>query len=187
MNTPEEFRGALPSEADDPQVQMLQDTWLLTLFAVLLATALPWFVSSFDVDFASASWRLLLLGIVYVGISAVANRSPEVSASRRRILIGLHSIAVIVLGLLWQRTGSLQNPVFLLAFVLPVIGAATLSRWQPYVSAALAVLVVGIVAIGEVPELRWHVGGLENVARWIVGSLQGEGLGGSHAAFPGFY
>jgi len=187
MDTLDEPRGAVQSEADNPQVQMLQDTWLLTLFAVLLATALPWFVSSFDVDFASASWRLLLLGIVYVGISAVANRGPAVSASRRRILIGLHSIAIVVLGLLWQRSGSLQNPVFLLAFVLPLIGAATLSRWQPYVSAALAVLVVSVVAIGEVPELRWHVGGLQNIARWIVGSLRGEALGGIHAAFPGFY
>ena len=28
----------------DPQAQMLEDTWLLTLFAVLLAIALPWFV-----------------------------------------------------------------------------------------------------------------------------------------------
>ena len=39
----------------DPRVHLLDDTWLLTIFAVLLAIALPWFVSGLHIDFAATA------------------------------------------------------------------------------------------------------------------------------------
>src|SRR5690348_8933833 len=127
--------GSAPVAAGGPQTQVLQDTWLLTLFAAVLATCLPWFTGTFDIDFAAASWALLLLGAVYVGMSLVTSAQDFTEPTRRRLLTALHVLAIIVMGYLWLRAGGLQNPVFLLAFMLPVFGATVLSRWQPYGSA----------------------------------------------------
>ena len=35
-----------------PRVHLLDDTWLLTIVAILVATALPWFASGFEVGSA---------------------------------------------------------------------------------------------------------------------------------------
>jgi hypothetical protein len=67
-------------------------------------------------------------------------------------------------------------------FVLPVIGACFISRWQPYFTARLAVLVVTLVALLEAPELRWHASGL---GAWAASLF--EEATPSAAPFPGFY
>lgn len=179
-------------EWDDPQAQLLEDTWLLTLFVVLLASAFPWFVSSLNIDFATASWAVLALGIVYVTLSLLVGRSNSSGGWHRRVVPLLHAAGVIVLGFLWQSCGGLQNPAFLLAFVLPVIGASALSRGQPYVTAGLALLVVCAVALSEAPELRWYLADVHAGGRWLAPLLGPGALGAGPGAtalgaFPGFY
>jgi PAS domain-containing protein len=79
-------------------------------------------------------------------------------------------------------------------FVLPVIGAVFISRWQSYVTAALSVVTVALMASGQAPpapEPLWHVPGLSAAAEWLssVGSLKG-GAGRPFAAFyspAGYY
>jgi len=44
----------------------------------------------------------------------------------------------------------------LLVFALPVIGAIFLSRWQPYLMATLAAVMVALMASSQAPELRWY-------------------------------
>ena len=184
MATPQ-LDGVPAAEWADPQAQSLEDTWLLTLFAALLGTALPWFVSSLSIDFASAFLTLLALAAVYLGLGPVTNLGSQRPALRRRALIALHVAGTILLGVLWQRSGGLQNPAFLMIFVLPVIGASSLSRGQPYATAAVAVLVVGAVMLGEAPQLRWYAAGLQVIGRWL-GDLFGTSAQGG-GAFPGFY
>jgi hypothetical protein len=167
----------------DPQAQMLEDTWLLTIFAVLLATAFPWFVSAFNIDFAAASWALLALGAVYVAMSLTANWQRHTPRARRRLLAALNAAGIIAMAAVWQHCGGLQNPVFLLAFVLPVIGSCALSRWQPYLTATLAVLLVAGVSLSQDPELSWYAAG-----RWLVRLLgAGPHAAGANGAFLGFY
>jgi PAS domain-containing protein len=186
--TPVEPSAPASSEWDDARAQMLLDTWLLALFAALLATALPWFLSSANINFLAASWVLLLLGADYVALSAVSNLTTRGSGLHRRGLTALHVLGVIGLGLLWQRCGGLQNPAFLLAFILPVIGGSALSRWQPYLSAALALLVVAAVALVQAPELRWYAPSLQTLGRWLNGlSAAGSASADAQSAFPGFY
>jgi PAS domain-containing protein len=179
------------SNGDEPlsagsHIQALQDTWLLTLFAVVLVICLPWFSRAFEIDFVSASWMLLLLGATYVAMSLVASAKPLVTAMRRRILGLLHAVAIVLMGCLWQRAGGLQNPAFLLAFMLPVLGATALSRWQPYASAALAVLIVSYFTVSQAPELRWYTAGLPVTLQSLMGWL-GTNAPTAHSAFPGFY
>jgi hypothetical protein len=154
----------------------------------VLATCLPWFTGSFDIDFAAASWALLLLGGVYVGMSLVTGAQDLADATRRRLLTALHALAIIVMGYLWLRAGGLQNPMFLLAFTLPVFGATVLSRWQPYGSAILAVLVISGFAVTQAPELRWYTESLPAPLRVLMGWLTTSAQGAAaHSAFPGFY
>lgn len=166
----------------DPRVHLLDDTWLLTIFAVLLATALPWLVSGFDIDFFAASIGLLALGAIHVGFTLVARPRAGV---RRPLPAILHIAGVVVVGFIWLHAGGLRNPAFLLVFALPVIGAIFLSRWQPYLMALLAILVAGAVALAQAPELRWYVPGLNAAGAWLaVAFNQGAAADGP---FPGFY
>ncbi|MGH8257125.1 MAG: hypothetical protein ACRET0_13035 [Steroidobacteraceae bacterium] len=181
---------ALPpsgSERADPQAQLLEDTWLLTLFAALLASAFPWFVSSLDIELVAASWAMLALGIIYIALSFVLNLPSQSAGLRRRASLALHAAGVIALGFLWHFSGGLQNPAFLLAFVLPVIGASALSRGQPYVTATLTAVVVGAVALRQAPELRWYTADLHGAGRWLTQLLGAGAPTASAGIFPGFY
>src|SRR5579863_8925067 len=103
----------MQQEWADSQAQMLLDTWLLTLFALLLSTAVPWFLSGLDIDFAAASWILLLLGADYVAMTAVSHLRERRPVLSRRLLTLLHALGIIGMALVWQRCGGLQDPLFL--------------------------------------------------------------------------
>jgi PAS domain-containing protein len=104
---------------------------------------------------------------------------------RRRLVALLHAGGVVGLGFLWHACGGLQNPAFLLAFALPVIGASGLSRGQPYVTAVLALLIVGAVGLTEAPELRWYVADLRTSGHWLA--LLSPTGGAAGGTFAGFY
>ncbi|MGH8220908.1 MAG: hypothetical protein ACREUT_20425 [Steroidobacteraceae bacterium] len=170
----------------DPRVHLLDDLWLLTIFAILLAAGLPWLVSSFAMQIGAALLGLLALTAVHVAFTVLVSPATVLGAGRRRALALLHALGVVVIGLTWHYAGGLQNPAFLLVFALPVVGAIFLSRWQPYASAAVAVLVVAIVALAEAPELRWYASGFDPVGPWLVTRL-GAITGAADTPFPGFY
>ena len=170
---------------DDPRLHLLDDIWLLTIFAILLAVALPWFASAFDIDFAGASLGLLALGGVHLAFTAVSSPKRGPTPWRARALGALHALGIIALGFVWQHAGGLQNPLFLIVFALPVIGAIFISRWQPYLMSVLAILVVTAVALSQAPELRWYATGLNGTGAWIARVF---GAGSTpNAPFPGFY
>jgi len=168
----------------DPRVHLLDDTWLLTVFAVLFATALPWLISGLDIDFGATAAGLLALAAIHVAFAAMSGRSAGKRAART--LAALHALGVVAMAFIWQHAGGLHNPMFLAVFILPVIGAIFLSRWQPYFKAALAAVAVTLVAASEAPELRWYAPGLNAAADWIGGLLSG-GRGGGNLPFTGFY
>ena len=128
--------------------------------AILVATAVPWLASGFEVDVGPASVGLLGLGAVHVALSALGAPSRLADRWRARALAALHIAGVILIGFIWRHVGALQNPLFLSVFSLPVLGAILLSRWQPYAVAATAIGVVAVAAFAQVPELRWYVSGL---------------------------
>jgi PAS domain-containing protein len=170
----------------DPRIHLLDDTWLLTIFAILFATAVPWLVSGLAIDFVATAGGLLTLGAVHVAFAALADRSRANPSRRTRTLAGLHALGVIAIAFIWQHAGGLQNPLFLMVFALPVIGSIFLSRWQPYFMAALAAVVVTLIASSEAPELRWYAPGLNVLVGW-VDALLGKGSGGAGLPFAGFY
>jgi len=136
----------------DPRAHPLGDTWLLTIFTTLLALGLPRVASAMQVDFVACSLGLLALAVLHVGFTVVAARMAPGPRARTRLLIALHLACVLILVFIWQRAGGLQNPLFLGVFVLPVIGAVFISRWQSYITAALSIAAVAaVMGSGEVP------------------------------------
>lgn len=173
-----------PSFAD-PRVHLLDDLWLLTIFAILLAAGLPWLVSSFAMQFGAALLGVLALTAVHVAFTLLVSPATILGTGRRRMLALLHAVGIVVIGLIWHYAGGLQNPAFLIVFALPVVGAIFLSRWQPYLSAAVAVLIVAVVALAEAPELRWYASGFDPIGSWLVAQLGTSAT--ADTPFPGFY
>jgi hypothetical protein len=101
-------------------------------------------------------------------------------------LQALNILGVLVVGFIWAHVGALQNPLFLLIFILPVTGAIFVSRWHPFLIAAVSILVVGVVAASQESELRSYFGGwisADSVLIDVFGRLSAE----EQSIFAGFY
>ena len=61
---------------DDPRVHLLDDIWLLTIFAILIAIGLPWLLSGFELHLGAASWGLLALGAIHVEFTSWPRPAP---------------------------------------------------------------------------------------------------------------
>jgi hypothetical protein len=171
---------------DDPRVHLLDDVWLLTIFAILIAIGLPWFLSGFEFQLGAASCGLLALGAIHMVFTALAEPRLSLTPWRQRALTLAHLLGVVVIGFIWQHAGGLQNPLFLSVFALPVIGAIFLSRWQPYLTALIAMAAVLAGAFTQVPELRWYVSGLGAAGAWLAGLFDGQAASVG-VPFSGFY
>ncbi len=154
----------------DPRAHPLGDTWLLTIFTILLAIGLPRLANGLEIDFAVCALGLLALAVIHVGFALVATRMTARPELRTSLLISLHLLGVLVVAFIWHRAGGLQSPLLLAVFVLPVIGAVFISRWQAYVTAALSVVAVALLACAQSPpvEPRW-------LGEWLgsIGRLAG--------------
>ena len=170
----------------DPRVHLLDDTWLLTIFAILLGIALPWFVSGLHIDFAATAAGLLALAAVHVVLAAISGVRPSSQSRGTLGLSSLHALGVAAMVFIWHHAGGLQNPLFLAVFALPVIGSIFLSRWQPYLMATLASLLVLLAASSEAPELRWYAPWLGTAGDWLE-TLLGSARAGASLPFAAFY
>jgi PAS domain-containing protein len=177
----------LPSPAfDDPRVHLLDDIWLLAIFAIVLSIVLPWFVSAFEIDLVRAAWGILALGAVHIAFTVVCAPTRPATAWRSRSLGILHALGILFIGYTWQHAGGLQNPMFLIVFALPVTAAVFISRWQPYLMCLLAIAVVTLVSLAQAPELRWYATTLSSAGTWLA-NVFGSDAGSTAAPFPGFY
>ena len=167
-------------------MHLLDDTWLLTIVAILVATGLPWFLSGFQVDLGMATWGLLALGGIHIAFTMLAAPTRAPGRWRDRTLTVFDLAGVILIGFIWQHVGGLQNPLFLTVFALPVVGAIFLSRWHPYLVALVSVLVVVVVALSQAPELRWYASGLFGSDAWLTW-LFGNQSAVAQPSFSGFY
>jgi hypothetical protein len=170
---------------ENPRVHLLDDIWLLTIVAILIATAGPWLVGGVELDIATAGWGLLALGGIHVAFTSLPPSTPSARWHDRALTL-LDVVGVMAIGFIWQHVGALQNPMFLTVFALPVIGSIFLSRWHPYLIAAVSVLVVGLVTLSQAPELRWYASGLLGSDAWL-NWLFGQQSTMPAPSFSGFY
>ena len=170
---------------ENRRIHPLSDIWLLTIVAILIATGVPWFANGFEVDVRAASWGLLAVGGILGAFTILSSRTWPHDLWHDHLLTLMDVTGVILIGYIWQHVGALQNPAFLTVFVLPVIGASFLSRWHPYLMAAVSVGVVLVVALAQAPELRWYASGLLGSDAWLTW-LFGHQSAVAQQSFPGF-
>jgi PAS domain-containing protein len=166
-------------------IHLLSDIWLLTIVAILIATSIPWLANGFEVDVGAASWGLLAVGGIQGAFTILSSRTWLQGRWHDRLLTLMDVTGVILIGLIWQHVGALENPAFLMVFALPVIGAIFLSRWHPYLMAAVSVCVVLVVALAQAPELRWYASGLLGSDVWLTW-LFGHQSAAAQPSFAGF-
>ena len=149
----------------------IDDVWLIVCCTVFMATGVPWYLRLLDIDFAPIAWSLFAYGVGCVGSSIVADRFE----TRRSLLLVVGAVnlaGVIFLGWIWHLTGGVQNPMFALIFVLPVVaGGLALVSWHTYAMAALSIGTVVTVALIDAPELHWYVTQHGPWARKVMGVL----------------
>lgn len=170
----------------NPRIHLLDDMWLLTILAIVVAIGVPWLFSGFAVQAGVASWGLLGLGGVHVAFTMLGSPKRSDGRSRDYALTLLDVIGVMLVGFVWAHVGALQNPLFLMIFVLPVIGSIFLSRWHPFLIALLSILVVSVVALSQAPELRAYASGLLGSDTWLADWF-GRQRPETQASFAGFY
>src|SRR5690349_3398355 len=82
----------------DPRIHLIDDVWLLTIFCTLLATALPWITSGFEVDVVAATVGLLSLAALHIAFTGLLNPAHAAGSWRAKALVGLHLTGILVLG-----------------------------------------------------------------------------------------
>ncbi len=170
----------------NPRIHLLDDMWLLTILTIIVTIGVPWLFSGFAVQAGVASWGLLGLGGVHIAFTFLGSPTRAGGRTRDYALTLLDVIGVMLVGFIWAHVGGLQNPLFLMIFVLPVIGSIFLSRWHPFLIALLSVLVVSAVALSQAPELRSYASGLLGTDAWLT-DLFGRQGPEPQASFAGFY
>jgi len=170
---------------ENQRIPLLSDIWLLTIAAILIATGVPWIANGFEVDVGAASWGLLAVGGIQGAFAILSSRAWPHDRWHDHLLTLMDVTGVILIGYIWRHVGAVQNPAFLTVFALPVIGAMFLSRWHPYLMAAVSVCVVLIVALAQAPELRWYASGLLRSDAWLTW-LFGHQSAAAQPSFPGF-
>lgn len=151
--------------------RLFDDVWLLTLFVIFVAIAIPWFLRILDLDLGPLAWSLFGFGLAYMA-GVIATDRIE-SHQHLLLVIGtVHALGMLFLGYLWHLVGGLRNPMFLLVFGLPVVaGSLVLLSWRSYVTVLMAVSVVVLVALIEAPELRWYLVQIGVPAEWLIRHL----------------
>ena len=76
------------------QKRLFDDLWLLSLFVMLLALGVPWFLRVLAIDFASVSWSLFIYGVLFLAISMAANSLED----RRLLSAATNTLALAVYG-----------------------------------------------------------------------------------------
>jgi hypothetical protein len=148
--------------------RLLDDVWLLALLVLFLAIGVPWYLRILEINFAPVAWSLFGFAALYF----ITTQVTDSLRSRRGVMLGMFLLqlaGVLLLGLIWHWTGSLQNPMFLLVFVLPVAACTfVLVSWQSYATVLLSVVAVTTVALINAPELRWYLTQAGSLPHWVT-------------------
>ena len=139
--------------------RVLDAAWIVSWVSLLAAAAVPWFLSVLAIDLGRAAAFVFVSALAYLIVAAVTDRmTSQVAIVAAMRVMPLTS--VILMGPLWHLVGGLANPVFLVAFVLPVvISSSTVIGRQAMATALLSAVVVFLVALAESPDLRWYLAG----------------------------
>jgi PAS domain-containing protein len=164
--------------------RILDVFWLSSLVGISAAVAVLWFFHVLELELSPVAWSVFGYLLLYVSAAVATDQLRRRRAMRVAVEL-LQMSGVLFLALLWHFVGGVDNPLFLLAFFLPVMASgALLFDRQPLRLAGLSVAAVSLVALSESRELRWFVLQLGLPVERIVRLPDGV-LPGRPEPFPG--
>lgn len=126
---------------------MFDNTWTLATVLAAALALLCWYFRLAQVGIGPIICTLAGLAVVQLGITSLAGLAP--TGSRLRLLaLASHIAGTVLLGVAWHLFGGIQQPLFPLFAVLPLVPAALLlSFWQEQAAllSLLAVLISGVL------------------------------------------
>ncbi len=139
----------IATELDELRQQKIvfDSTWLLSAALAVGLVVLCWYFRFAQLDVAPVIWTLAGLGVMQVFISAGTGRAK----SRRAVSWSAFSsqmTGTVLVGVAWHMFGGVQQPLFPLLILLPLVpGALLLSFWQQLaaISVFLGVLLSGLL------------------------------------------
>jgi diguanylate cyclase (GGDEF)-like protein len=162
--------------------RMLDAAWAVCLVALLATVAVPWFLSVLDIDLARVAMLVFAMALAYLLVGAVTDRFSNQFAVGIAMRV-MPLVSIVLMGPLWHLAGGLANPVFLAAFVLPVIlSGIMMSGWSAHVAAMLSVAVAFSVALAESADLRWYMSGGHESLYALIATLPQVGPSSSSFA-----
>ena len=149
--------------------RLFDGAWLVCLVASLASVAGLWFLSVLQIDLGRVSWWVFAYTAVYLTVASLTDNLGSVRAlvwaTRATVIASL-----LFLGVFWHLVGGLKNPMFLLAFSIPVIVSGVMGiGLNAHLTAAVSILVVTAVAGAESAGLRWYLDRLHlHMPDWFV-------------------
>jgi PAS domain-containing protein len=150
------------------------NTWTLTIVLATSLAVLCWYFGLAQVDIAPVIWTLAGLALAQLALGLPTRRLSSLQRLRR-LTLSAQLLGTLLLGVSWHLFGGLQQPLFPVFIILPLLPAALLlGFWQQQLAllALLGVLASGIVLSPDTNsflEARYGVrlGGLEQLPGWV--------------------
>ena len=148
--------------------RLFDSAWIISVVAALGAMATLWFLSVLHIDLERAAWWVFGYTAVHLTVATMSDRLTN-AALLHAVIRAKLLVSVLFLGVFWHMVGGLDNPMFLIMFALPVlISGMMMLGLHTYITMAVSVAVVALVAIIESPDLRWY---LERFNVWVPAPL----------------
>jgi PAS domain-containing protein len=126
---------------------MFDNAWMLTTLLAAALSVLCGYFGLVQVNVGPIIWTLSILALTQLSIASHGYRATSL-AQLRRFALASQFLGTLLMGVSWHFFGGLQQPLFPLFIVLPLLPAAlVLGFWQQQLALVglLAVLVSGVL------------------------------------------
>ncbi|HLB96489.1 MAG TPA: hypothetical protein VJK90_02440, partial [Acetobacteraceae bacterium] len=126
---------------------MFDNTWTLTTLLAAALSVLCGYFGLVQVNVGAVIWTLAVLALGQLVLASQGHRATS-AAHLRRLALASQFVGALLMGVSWHFFGGLQQPLFPLFIVLPLLPAAlVLGFWQQQAAmiGLLAVLVSGVL------------------------------------------
>jgi PAS domain-containing protein len=123
------------------------NTWVLSIVLAALLAILCWYFGLAQLDIAPVIWTLAGLTLAQPALAWLTRRATS-RGRLQSLALAAQLLGTLLLGIGWHLFGGLQQPLFPLFIILPLLPAALLlGFWQQQLAllALLAVLVSGVL------------------------------------------
>jgi hypothetical protein len=143
--------------ADAERRRGLEAGWLATFVVAFAVIGVSWLVGASDQNISGVLWTVFGCLLGGLALDTVLGRVQTQYGAAVIFEFG-HAFKVVWLSVLWHLVGGIENPAFLIVFLLPVTTAGVLlMRRQALITAGLTVTMVTFLALCESSDLRWYL------------------------------